>query len=109
GVQTCALPIYPSTGAISRVEGPATQFRSILPRSFRISDVLVGRRVLREAGAEVGFSGAGFSVSYAVHLTGPGADGWVVFAGLTGQASVVSDEKAVRNAIENAPARRNAD
>ena len=103
------LVFDPSTGAISRVEGTSTQFRSTLPRSFRISDVLVGRRAFRDTGAEVGFSGSGFSASYAVHLIGPGADGWVVFAGLTGQASVVTDEQAVRNAIDNAPARRNAD
>jgi len=103
------LVFDPASGAISRVEGVATQFRSVIPRSFKISDVWVGRRVFREARAEVGFSGAGFSASYAVHLTGPGADGWVVFAGLSGQASVVSDEQAVRNAIDYAPARRNAD
>ena len=103
------LVLDPTTSTISRMEGTVTQFRSALPRSFRISDVLVGRRVFREAGTEVGFSGAGFSTSYAVHLTGPGADGWVVFAGLTGQASVVSDEQAVRNILDNPPARRNAD
>jgi len=106
------LAFDPSTGAISRVEGAegrVTQFRVVVPRSFTISDVLVGRRVYRQTRAEVGFSGAGFSPSYAVRLMGPGADGWVVFAGLTGQASVVSDEQAVRNAIDNAPARRNPD
>ncbi len=103
------LVLDPTTGTITRIEGAVTQFRSALPRSFKISDILVGRRVFREAGTEVGFSGAGFSPSYAVHLTGPGADGWVVFAGLTGQASVVSDEQAVRNILDNPPARRNAD
>ena len=105
--RTVRLVFDPSTAAISRAEGATTQFRSTLPRSFKISDVIVGRRAFRETGAEVGFSGAGFSASYAIHLTGPGADGWVVFAGLTGQASVVSDEQAVRNAIDNTPSRRN--
>ena len=103
------LVFDPTTAAISRIEGTAAQFRSALPRSFKISDVLVGRRVFRDATAEVGFSGSGFSPSYAVHLTGPAADGWVVFAGLTGQPTVVNDEQAVRNIIDNAPARRNPD
>jgi prepilin-type N-terminal cleavage/methylation domain-containing protein len=99
-----------SNGEISRIEGTATQFRSVLPASFRISDVLVGRRVFRDVPAEVGFSGSGFSATYAVHLSGTGADRWVVFAGLTGQANVVSDEQAVRTAIDSiAPARRDTD
>jgi len=104
------LEFDPNSGVISRLSGAATQFRSVLPSSFRIADVLVGRRAFRESGAQIGFSGSGFSPTYAVHLVGPGSDRWVVVAGLTGQASVMSDEQAVRSAIDNvAPARHNAD
>ncbi len=110
GGRVVRLSFDPSDGAVSRFLGGKMQFRTRLPSSFQMDGVLIGRRAIRSSIAEVEFSASGFSSTYAVHVIGPGVDRWILFAGLTGQASVVADEQAVRLAVENvAPSRHNPD
>jgi prepilin-type N-terminal cleavage/methylation domain-containing protein len=104
------LSFDPSNGVVARFSGGQMQSRIVLPASFQIGAVLVGRRAFRSSIADIEFSTSGFSPTYAVHLAGPGINCWIVFAGLTGQTSVMSDEESVRWAIDNiAPSRHNPD
>jgi len=105
------LSFDPVAGVVDRHGGAQLQFREVFPSSIRIEDVFVNRRIYRKAQADIDFSIRGFSPTYAVHVVGPGLDRWVIFAGLSGETSVVADEEAVRSAIENnaLPARHNLD
>lgn len=69
-----------------------------LPSGVRFNRVRVaGERGRNAAFGEVSVpcSSLGTGVTYAVELTGPGFDRWLVFAGLGGGAAEVSDEREV--------------
>jgi hypothetical protein len=60
--------------------------------------------------ASVPFSDDGRSPSYAVLLTNKAGQRWVAFAGLTGQAFLVGDERQVQDILSgNATATARAD
>ena len=54
--------------------------------------------------AVVACSPMGLTRSYAIHLTGPRMDQWLLFAGLSGQATVIKDE-ATLDSIFSSPRR----
>jgi len=104
------LVLDPSENSITRYEGEHLRARAALPTGCRIQEVIVGRHATWEDHAEVWFSSSGLSRSYALHLTGPAFDQWVLFAGLSGQMTWVSDEQTLRSILDvAAPTRRDAD
>jgi type II secretory pathway pseudopilin PulG len=104
------LVLDPSANSITRYEGEHLRASVILPPAIRIQAVIVGRHMTWEDRAEVSISSSGLSRSYAIHLAGPSFDQWVLFAGLSGQMTWVSDEKTLRSMLDiTAPAGRDAD
>jgi prepilin-type N-terminal cleavage/methylation domain-containing protein len=63
-----------------------------LPAGMRIDRVRIGPENVAGGVARVDVSARGWSRRYAVRLAGPGGGRWVVFAGLSGSATEVSDE-----------------
>ena len=78
-----------------------------LPPGCRIDSLRIAGQLVSAGEAVVDISPHGWSRSYAVHLQGPGADRWLVFAGLSGQMSKVNDESQIPT--YHASARHNAD
>ena len=104
------LILDPSSNSITRYEGEHLRTSMTLPPAIRMQEIIVGRHATWEDRAEVSFSSSGLSRSYAIHLTGPAFDQWVLFAGLSGQMTWVSDEKTLRSMLDiAAPAGRDAD
>jgi prepilin-type N-terminal cleavage/methylation domain-containing protein len=105
------LSFDPASGVIDRHFGQQLELREVLPSSIRMQDIFVNLRIYRDTRAEVVFSAAGLSPTYAIHVVGRRVDRWIVFAGLSGETSVMTDEETVRSAIDNsaAPARHNLD
>jgi prepilin-type N-terminal cleavage/methylation domain-containing protein len=95
---------------IARREGDGKiAFRLSLPRGYCVE------RVRTAAGADsssgecvVECSSLGLTRSYAVHVVGPGLDKWLLFAGLSGQVSVVNDESQVTEIFAPRPSRERA-
>lgn len=92
-----------------------------LPRGVRIERVMVaGREVsadTRDAVVTIPMSSGGRSATYAVRILFADADpqaadglgprgGWIVFAGLTGQVTLVSDDSDVENLFAPPPTTR---
>jgi len=67
-------------------------FEAALPNGFEIGRFRSGVDDLSSAEAVISCSVLGLTRTYAVHLSGPGLDEWLVFAGLSGEASVIKDE-----------------
>ena len=104
------LVLDPSANSIVRYEGGHLRSSVTLPPSILMQEVIVGRHASWEDRAEVSFSSSGLSRSYAVHLTAPAFDQWLLFAGLSGQMTWVSDEKTLRSMLDiAAPPGRDAD
>jgi prepilin-type N-terminal cleavage/methylation domain-containing protein len=101
-------------GTLARADGPAAGRREVtyqatLPGGYRIDR-------LRATGGQAGggpidassglvtlyCSPDGLARTYALRVVGPGLDQWVVFAGLTGQVTLVEDERAVDAILDSA-------
>ena len=67
-------------------------FEAALPSGFEIDRVRSDTEDRSSAEAVITCSPLGLTRTYAVHLIGPGLDQWLMFAGLSGEASVVKDE-----------------
>ena len=76
---------------IQRRERDAITFSSALPAGGKIDEIRTSAR--RESLGEVFIdcSASGMSRTYAVHVVGPQLDRWVLFAGLTGQITQITD------------------
>ena len=93
------LRFDPAEGTAERLEGDATpRARVQLPTGYRIAQVRVGRQSRSAGPTDVDLSAHGWGRSYDVHLVGPGVDRWLCFAGLTGQTTEVTDERALPTA-----------
>lgn len=104
------LIISPTANAIDRLEGEQLRFRSTLPIGCRITQVIVGRHATWIDRATITFSASGLSRTYAVRLQAPSFDRWVLFSGLSGQMTLVQDERTLRTILDGlAPTRRDAD
>jgi type II secretory pathway pseudopilin PulG len=66
-----------------------------LPPGCRVDSVRIGDQLVSAGEAVVDVSPNGWSRSYALHLQSPGADRWLVFAGLTGQMTEVDNEAKI--------------
>lgn len=64
-----------------------------LPAGYRFAGVVTPAGRTSAGTVEVACSGAGLSPSYAVHLSCPGQDRWVLVAGLSGQVSDTDDRE----------------
>jgi type II secretory pathway pseudopilin PulG len=66
-----------------------------LPSGCHVDSVRIDESLTSAGEAMVDISPHGWSRSYAVHLQSPGADRWLVFAGLSGQMSQVQNESQI--------------
>ena len=75
-----------------------------IPKSFRISRLVVGGSEIAYGDAEIPFSGMGLSPTYAMLIEGKGSPArWIIVVGLTGEVLTETDakgEKAVRDIFE---------
>jgi prepilin-type N-terminal cleavage/methylation domain-containing protein len=87
-----------SNGMLSRRDGTDLQIlrsRVSLPPGCSIGALNISGEVVSSGEAIIDISPHGWSQSYAVHLQSPGANHWMVFAGLTGQMSEAHDESKI--------------
>jgi prepilin-type N-terminal cleavage/methylation domain-containing protein len=83
-----------ANSTLTRLDGPDladVRSRNAIPQGFSIDDVRIGGQDVSVGRVIVDISANGWSRTYQVHLCGPRTDTWIVFAGLTGQASEVAD------------------
>lgn len=101
--RTVTLRFDLSQGVVVRVEDgkPSVAYALPVRRVITRSDDRTAAEVF------VNVSAAGYSPSYAVLVNASQGTQWIVFAGLSGQASVVNDEREVLDIL--APARADAD
>ena len=82
-----------------------------LPRGFAIDQINIAGQSTFNGEISLACSSAGLTPSYALHLIGPNFNQWLLFAGLSGQLTLINDESTVQDILAAAPqsARRNAD
>ena len=70
-------------------------YRSTLPPGYRIETIRTTDR--RSSGGEVTIacSPLGLTPSYALHLTGPGLNEWLLVAGLAGEITTLTDDRTL--------------
>jgi len=75
----------------------------VLPSNLEIEDVLFWPDTDSADGAIVALpcSANGHTPTYALHLTGNDLDFWLVFAGLTGQTTIVQEEEDALSLFDN--------
>jgi prepilin-type N-terminal cleavage/methylation domain-containing protein len=78
-------------------------FEAALPSGFEIDRFRSSLEDLSSAEAVVSCSALGLTRTYAVHVTGPGLDEWLVFAGLSGEASIIKDEATLDSIFRPQP------
>jgi type II secretory pathway pseudopilin PulG len=104
------LIINPTANTLERFEGEQLRSRTALPVGCRISQVIVGRHASWIDRAAVSFSASGLSRTYAIRLQATSFDRWALFSGLSGQMTLVQDERMLRTILDGfAPAGRDAD
>jgi prepilin-type N-terminal cleavage/methylation domain-containing protein len=89
------LVIDPTNATVARFEGAGLRERRTLlniPRHCSVREIRVGRNSWSDQAVTVDFSASGYSPSYALRLHTETVDWWLVFAGMTGQVTKVSDE-----------------
>jgi prepilin-type N-terminal cleavage/methylation domain-containing protein len=84
-------------------------FRASLPRGFSIDQVNIAGQSIFNGEASVTISPQGYAPSYALHLIGPQFDQWLLFAGLSGQMTIIKDEATIQDILATSRPRRNAD
>ena len=98
-------------GTVSRVDGERSPTKLALRGGFRVTRVLVRGRDARSGEIAIPISARGQTPTYAVLLAGPNGDDerWVVFAGLTGQSTVLRHERDVQDILAAATTGAGAD
>ena len=113
--QPVEITIDISNSTIARREGSRKNdqsFLASLPRAYRIDQVNISGRSSFDGEVVVSFSPQGHSASYAIHVTGPDFDRWILFAGMSGQMTVLSekDESIIQDILAGTGGvRRDAD
>ena len=108
----CRLEFDLASKTLSRRDGDGLavlRSRASLAPSFRISDVRIGIHSTSVGEAVVDVSPMGASRTYALHLIGPATDQWVLFAGLSGDMTLVKDEAMLDEIFGQITARHNTD
>jgi prepilin-type N-terminal cleavage/methylation domain-containing protein len=98
-----------STAALLRRDGrdlSELRCRTMLPTGCRIEQVRIGSAEFSSGEVFVDVSPLGLTRSYAVQISGPQAQHWIVVAGLTGQSAEVGDERAVASILPRQERRR---
>jgi prepilin-type N-terminal cleavage/methylation domain-containing protein len=91
--QTAQIVIDLSARTLARRDGAGNVvFEAALPTGIEIDRFRNADEDLSSAHAVVSCSPLGLTRTYAVHLSGPGLDQWLLFAGLSGDAMVIKDE-----------------
>jgi hypothetical protein len=103
--EAAQIAIDLSARTLARRDGSGkVVFEAALPNGFEIDRFRSGGEDLSSAEAVVVCSPLlGLTRTYAVHVTGPGLDEWLMFAGLTGEMTMITDE-ATLDSIFLAPA-----
>jgi prepilin-type N-terminal cleavage/methylation domain-containing protein len=89
-------------GTVSRLDDLDSNGTRTTPLAIggaRVARLIVRDESIGYGEASVAFSDGGRSPSYAVLLANNAGQRWVAFAGLTGQAVVLSDERQVREIL----------
>jgi prepilin-type N-terminal cleavage/methylation domain-containing protein len=81
-------------------------FTTSLPSGFSIDQINIAGHSTFNGEASLNCSPTGLTPSYAIHLIGPNFDQWLLFAGLSGQMTLIQDEATVQDIL--APTRRSA-
>lgn len=98
-----------TNSTLSRREGSKRNdesFTAALPRGFAIDQINIAGNSIFNGEASVRCSTTGLTPSYAIHLIGPNFDQWLLFAGLSGQMTLINDEETIQDIL--ADARRSA-
>ena len=98
-----------ANGTISRREGSKRNdesFTASLPRGFSIDQINIVGNSIFNGEVTIACSVTGLTPSYAIHLIGPNFDQWLLFAGLSGQMTLIRDEETIQDIL--APTRRSA-
>jgi prepilin-type N-terminal cleavage/methylation domain-containing protein len=91
--QAAHIVIDLSARTLARRDGAGEiVFQATLPGQFEIDRVRTAAEDVASGEAVVTCSPLGLTRTYAVHVRGPGLDQWLVFAGLSGEATVIKDE-----------------
>jgi prepilin-type N-terminal cleavage/methylation domain-containing protein len=103
-----------TSSTLSRREGSKRNdesFTAALPRGFSIDQINIAGHSTFNGDASITCSPAGLTPSYAIHLIGPNFDQWLLFAGLSGQMTLINHEETVLDilAAVRQGARRDAD
>jgi len=103
-----------TNSTLSRREGSKRNdesFAASLPRGFSIDQINIAGQSIFNGEATLTCSPAGLTPSYALHLIGPNFDQWLLFAGLSGQLTLIKDEESVQDILASTRpgAGRNAD
>jgi prepilin-type N-terminal cleavage/methylation domain-containing protein len=94
---------------------PRETFRVSLPADVHVEQVRAAQETSSSGDVAIRCPPRGLSRSYAVRVIGPQFDQWLLFAGLSGQVSLVTDESRIESILRNSAggandaARRNAD
>jgi len=97
-----------SNSSLSRREGNKrndVSFSSPLPRGFSIDQINIAGQSTFNGEISITCSPTGLTSSYALHLIGPNFDRWLLFAGLSGQITLIQNEETVQDILS--PARQN--
>jgi prepilin-type N-terminal cleavage/methylation domain-containing protein len=93
-----------SAGTLARRDGGGNVvFEAALPSGFEIDRFRSGIEDRSSGEAVMSCSALGLTRTYAVHLTAPGLDQWLLFAGLSGEATVVKDEATLDSIFLGTP------
>ena len=112
--QPVTLILDLTNSTLSRREGSKRNdesFTAALPRGFSIDQINIAGQSTFNGAASIACSPAGLTPSYAIHLIGPNFDQWLLFAGLSGQMTLINNEETVQDILAGTRqgARRDAD
>lgn len=90
-------------GRVLRTEKGAVRERRpavyVPPEGYRLGELRLAGKRLAGGRAALWCSVRGYTATYAVRVDGPSGRRWVLFAGLTGEASVFEDEKELEQTL----------
>jgi prepilin-type N-terminal cleavage/methylation domain-containing protein len=103
-----------TNSSLSRREGSKRNdqsFTASLPRGFTIDQINIAGQSTFNGEVSLTCSPTGLTNSYAIHLIGPNFDQWLLFAGLSGQLTLIKDEATVQDILASTrhSAGRNSD
>ena len=80
------------SSTLSRVENGSVVYRSRLPHDCRLQEIRTGTRRTSDGEISLPCSTLGITGTYAVRVSGPGFDRWLLFSGLSGESTLIQNE-----------------